>query len=79
MSSHRALMERLQGDELLYKGTTILPSDQGVRLINILAISPLCPLRDGEFRRQRRGLHKPCSTGTSEGVKETYCRSSMRP
>lgn len=70
MSSHGARMERLQGDELLYKGTTILPSDQGVRLINILAIScPSVPPRDGEFRRQRRGLHKPCSTGTLEGVK----------
>ena len=63
-------MERLQGDELLYKGTTILPSDQGVRLINILAIScPSTAPRDGEFRGQRRGLHKPCSTGTSEEVK----------
>lgn len=43
-------MERLQGDELLYKGTTILPSDQGVRLINILAISYLSTApSDGAF------------------------------
>ena len=64
-------MERLQGDELLYKGTTILPSDQGVRLINILAIScPSAPLGTENFEGKEEASTSPVARGLRRGAKK---------